>query len=1107
MDFTGERFIPELTDKELEIEHLQRYQSLSEIVRDKVVLDAACGEGYGAYLLSKSASFVHGIDIDPDTVTNAKQKYHSSSIEFHESSIEILPFEDNFFDVIVSFETLEHVNEVVQLKFMKEIRRVLKDEGILIISTPNKKYYSDDTQYANPYHVKELYRDEFEKILNGFFDNFEIISQRFEVVSLMDSFGSGSSGYQNLNNDSSQVEKYMIAICSNAEISASSICSVKTFKGKFISMTGRIVDLQKEVEERNNHITTLDKELDFLRSEYQHLEMLKDEMKSSNLELMKLKQSLLDEQKDHANVLHTVDKLKMEITILQKEKEHLEKHNNDLTEKINLQSFQKEESTQRILNLEGHVQLLLEAERKLNNIYNSSGWRLLLKYYKARDKVIPENSKRRIISKLIAKTIKNPKSMLNKINKTNIKKLKYYLKSENAKQLENRIDNYIERHTESPNVTSIQLYDKNEYQHIEFEHFENPKVSIVIPVYNQWHYTYSCLASIKANTNEQAYEIIIADDMSTDETVNISQYISNIKVVRDGMNRGFLLNCNNAAQHAKGEYIFFLNNDTNVQPNWLSSLVDLIESNTSIGMAGSKLVYPDGRQQEAGGIIWNDASGWNYGRLDDPEKAEYNYVKEVDYISGAAILVRHDLWRELGGFDERYVPAYFEDTDLAFEIRKLGYKVVLQPESVIVHFEGISHGTDTKSGIKKYQVENKEKFFEKWKDVLTKENFSNGENVFLARDRSRDKKTVVIVDHYVPHFDKDAGGRCTYFYTKLMVSMGYHVIFIGDNFFRHEPYTTALQQLGVEVLYGNDYAKNINQWIRLNGHYVDYVYLNRPHISIKYMDTFKKHTNAKIIYFGHDLHYLREMRNYELTQNASLLKSAEEWREIEFELFGLADVIHVVGTYEQQVLKEQLPNKLIRNIPLYPYETIYGDHHSIPSFDERQDLLFVGGFNHKPNYDGILWFINEILPTIKATHPNMKLYIVGSNPPDDIKEKSSKNIIVTGYVTDEELERYYNSCRIVVVPLRFGAGVKGKVVEAIHYQVPVVTTTIGAEGLAETEDVLIVCDEASEFADKVINLYSNQTEWQSRSTTSGDYVRKFFTVKAAQEILALDMGD
>ena len=125
----------------------------------------------------------------------------------------------------------------------------------------------------------------------------------------------------------------------------------------------------------------------------------------------------------------------------------------------------------------------------------------------------------------------------------------------------------------------------------------------------------------------------------------------------------------------------FLNNDTQVQPDWLSSLVDLIESDETIGMVGSKLVYPDGRLQEAGGIIWNNASGWNYGHLDDPMKPEYNYVKEVDYISGASLMIRKSLWESIGGFDERYVPAYYEDADLAFEVRKHGYKVVYQPKS------------------------------------------------------------------------------------------------------------------------------------------------------------------------------------------------------------------------------------------------------------------------------------------------------------------------------------------------------------------------------------------------------------------------------------------
>ena len=135
-------------------------------------------------------------------------------------------------------------------------------------------------------------------------------------------------------------------------------------------------------------------------------------------------------------------------------------------------------------------------------------------------------------------------------------------------------------------------------------------------------------------TVEVEYEIILADDVSRDETKNANEYFKNIRILRNNVNLGFLRNCNNAASFAQGKYVLFLNNDTNVQSNWLQPLVDMIESDNLIGMVGSKLVYPDGRLQEAGGIIWDDASGWNYGRFDDPEKPEYNYVKEVDYISG-----------------------------------------------------------------------------------------------------------------------------------------------------------------------------------------------------------------------------------------------------------------------------------------------------------------------------------------------------------------------------------------------------------------------------------------------------------------------------------------
>ena len=227
-----------------------------------------------------------------------------------------------------------------------------------------------------------------------------------------------------------------------------------------------------------------------------------------------------------------------------------------------------------------------------------------------------------------------------------------------------------------------------QYGKLIFPKADSPEVSIVIPVYNQIHYTYLCLASILEHTKDVSYEIVIADDVSGDATEHLGEFAEGITICRNETNQGFLRNCNHAAKSARGRYIMFLNNDTQVTEGWLSSLVTLIQSDDSIGMVGSKLVYPDGRLQEAGGIIWSDGSGWNYGRLDNPDKAEYNYVKDVDYISGAAILLSAELWNRIGGFDERFAPAYCEDSDLAFEVRKAGYRVVYQPLSKVIHFEG-----------------------------------------------------------------------------------------------------------------------------------------------------------------------------------------------------------------------------------------------------------------------------------------------------------------------------------------------------------------------------------------------------------------------------------
>lgn len=276
-----------------------------------------------------------------------------------------------------------------------------------------------------------------------------------------------------------------------------------------------------------------------------------------------------------------------------------------------------------------------------------------------------------------------------------------------------------------PKEYKLQLLNIDEKEHIEdyekiaVPYCANPEISIIIPVYNQFDFTYNCVKSIVMNTEKHNYEIIVADDCSNDKTQNIQKVVANLKLCKNEKNKGFLKNCNDAVNYAKGKYLVFLNNDTQVLNNWLEPMKRILDDNPNIGMTGAKLVYPNGVLQEAGGVIYKDGSAANFGNGCDPFAPLFNQIRDVDYISGAAIMIRGELWNQIGGFDVRYMPAYYEDTDLAFMVRQMGYRVVLQPESVVIHFEGVSNGNIVKyQTIKYYQILNEKKFCTKWKKIL-----------------------------------------------------------------------------------------------------------------------------------------------------------------------------------------------------------------------------------------------------------------------------------------------------------------------------------------------------------------------------------------------------
>lgn len=722
--------------------------------------------------------------------------------------------------------------------------------------------------------------------------------------------------------------------------------------------------------------------------------------------------------------------------------------------------------------------------------------------------LIPEGSRRQLVLHIIWQAAAHPRVILHYMNPYKLKRAFYYLTHGGIRKfhavLEERMlmgaDLCLDLQIHRLPSAAIKNYPR-----LHFKKVENPLVSIIIPVCNQFRYTYTCLAALKANTDFDSYEIIIADDCSKDDTTRITKIISGIRVIRTEKQSYFLKNCNHAASYAQGDYLLFLNNDTQVQKGWLSPLVDLMIREPKAGIVGSCLIYPDGRLQEAGGIIWKDGSAWNYGNGRNPAMPEYRYVKEVDYVSGASILVRRTVWESLGGFDEQFAPAYCEDSDLAFSARRLGYQVLYQPSSLVVHFEGISNGRDTSQGIKVFQEKNQKRLYAKWKQVLEKEQLPHGQQIFLARDRGQNRKKILIMDHRVPCYDKDAGGRTVFMYAKLFLELGLQVTFFPDDFYPHQPYTRELEQLGIEVLYGNDYVSHWRSWLEKNAACFDYVYLNRPQVSIKYIEILRKFSKAKLIYYGHDLHYLREEREYALTGNQELRKSSKRWKKIERQLFLQSDVIYAVGEYEYHVLKKAFPDKTIRCVPAYIYPALSPVNRPEEQLEQRRDILFVGGFGHPPNLDAVLWFAQEIFPLVLKEEPQMVWHIVGVAPPEPVRVLAGEHIRVHGYISDEELDALYRQVRLVVAPLRYGAGVKGKIVECIYQQCPLLTTAAGVEGLPDDGYEFAIARADRTMAEQLVALYRDTRRLAQMIEESSGYINRHFTRDQVLCVVGMDI--
>ena len=617
----------------------------------------------------------------------------------------------------------------------------------------------------------------------------------------------------------------------------------------------------------------------------------------------------------------------------------------------------------------------------------------------------------------------------------------------------------------------------------EFLPTEKPVISIIVPVYNEISQTIACLKSISQQHVSVDYEVILADDTSPDPFHTILKTISGLRYHRNPENLGFLNNCNANAKHARGDYLIFLNNDTLVSSGWMERLYRTFTEHGDVGIAGSKLIFPNGNLQEAGGIIWEDASGWNWGRNQNPDHPRYNYVRDVDYVSGASLMIPTELWKEIGGFNTDLEKAYYEDTDICFKVRSMRKRVVYQPSSEVIHIEGLSSGTDVTSGAKKYQEVNRGTFRKIWADALGT-HLANGTTPEVASDRMA-KAHILYIDAVTPEPDKDSGSVDAFYTMKILQGQGYRVHFVpGSNFAHWGEATESLERMGVECIYAPFYT-NMNAFLEERGDMFKYVVLSRAESCEHYLDMIrKKCPSAKIIYNTVDLHFLRMGREAEISGKAADKKAAAKMQKEELSYIEKSDRIIVISQAERELLSKEhkVKSSKIHTIPL-----IRNESHRVGGFEGRKDIAFIGGYKHPPNVDAVHWLVKDVWPAIQKAVPDATLRICGSHMPKEFYEYASDSISIDGFIPD--LEEFLAGLTLTIAPLRFGAGLKGKVASSIGAGVPCVGTDIAFEGMAEKglKAIKFEANTPEAFAKHCAALYLEEKKWEKASVAGVDY--------------------
>lgn len=642
---------------------------------------------------------------------------------------------------------------------------------------------------------------------------------------------------------------------------------------------------------------------------------------------------------------------------------------------------------------------------------------------------------------------------------------------------------------------------------ITFKKFENPLVSIIIPFYNQIDYTLNCLNHLSENLDENiSHEIILVDDNST-ESYDFSN-IENLVLIKNTENLGFLKNCNKGIHASNGKYIYFLNNDTEVQKDFLKELLFVFEKFPNVGAVGSLLLNHDGSMQEAGSVIMKNFKIRQISKNRKPYFPTIKYINKVDYCSGCSLLFKK--YKDDGStnlLDENFAPAYFEETDFCFDLKyNQGKDIYYTPFSKVMHFNGVSYNQKSESN-DEAKLKKKKELFEKnaalfkakWGHIIQNIKATTEEERILEKF---DNKSIIFYNSNVPEYDKDSGANRLMEIMVAYKNLGYHVSLVCERNWFQSKYNEFYQRLGICVFY--EYHKLWNYKYFLKKNYPKSVKSIHWFYGPGTFEKFKKAVkntlpNSYFVYDMVDIHHLRFKRSIELEPNDSSLKRRyKKYLAIETKSIKSADKIIAISDFEYEYMQQFLPKEKLVTISNVHYPKI--DFNKVLPFSDRKDILFIGS-SHTPNIDALYFLYNEIMPLVWKEIPELKVNVIG-NVKECINDIKNDNFIFHGYVPD--ITTFFASNKMNVASLRYGAGVKGKIGQAFEYYLPVVTTSIGAEGMQlKNRENALIDDSASGFAKAIVELYTNETLWKHLQSNSEDSLKPFSKEKLIETIKTL----